>query len=376
MKKLFAALITVTTLACTFASCGDKPEKKASNSSSEAVSESSDTEDSGYESYEDAIGDFYRLMAEKDYDGALSVKMPKNIRDLIWFTLSQDSDGQERSVDWDEEVLDEQFGDWDYFQKLTFEEIADEIPLDEQDIEQILDSVNAEFYAIRKAAESYEVLPEPEVLGDKIDELIEQTIDRASGKLKTDLDPEYEHASEVRQFNIRLSDSHDINYFHTVLVYFVDGEGWFLLDTDETETEDDWYDSTQGIGYIAEEIYPAAADVLNAMIGSNEQDLAMVDWTANMIISPDPELCYNFDQAAAKAVCEGIAEKVEGIGDVDYFVVLGDNGIQDVVIAKKDEHKFVRIFPSGLIELSDDDYVNASDMTFEQAHELTIQKME
>ncbi|HBB20612.1 MAG TPA: hypothetical protein DCZ62_09290 [Ruminococcus sp.] len=373
MKKLFAALIALTTLACTFASCGDKPEKKASNSSSEAVSESSDTEVSGYENGEEAAKAFFTLMSDEDYDNAFSVLMPEKIRDIVWYTISEEDSSGKRIVEWDEESLDELFGYWDYYHKMTFQETVSEETYDEEEKERDLNYINAWFCSARKAAESYDELPEPDVLDDKMNELIDEVIDFNDLRLKADIPSEYEHASDIKKLNVRLSDDKDVDFYHTVTTYYVDGEGWFVFETEEAG-KDGWSNGIAGLSDLGDSIFGATAEVLNGFFNENKFGLAEEDWTTTKrVISPDPELCYNFDPEAAKAVCDGIAEAVEGLDNVVYFVVINGSEIENIVLSRKVNHKYVCIFPHGCIDITEDEYENASDLSYEQAYDIYME---
>ncbi|MBQ8960732.1 MAG: hypothetical protein IJ071_05890 [Ruminococcus sp.] len=383
MKKHIAILTVILTLTCAFASCGDNGRSSSSESTSESsaetVSESSEEsedpdetgeEASGYETSEEAIKAFYDCIAQEDYDGALSVKMPKKIRNLIWYTISEESGGK-RSVDWDEELLDDHFGYWDYYQKPVFKEILSEEPGDDDDLAYI----NAELCCVERAADAFDELPEPEELEEKMDQIYDELVDDYTGLLKSDAELGSYQASEMKSSKVLLSDSHGVELYHTVLTYYVDGEGWFVLGADE-EDKDDWQDGIVGLSDLGDGIYRATADVLNGFFAENKFGLADEDWVTTVrVLSPDQEKCYNFDPEAAKAACDGIAEAVEGLDGVDYFLVIVGNETENIVISRKEKHNIVMIYPHGSIDFSDDDYVNASDLSFEQAYEVYMEKI-
>ena len=375
MKKHITALVLATTLTFSFCSCGNEKDNASSQGSSESISESSgeENEASGYESGEEAARAFFTLMSDEEYDAAFSVLMPEKIRDIDWYTISEEDSSGNRSVEWDDELLDEIFGYWDYFHKMDFQETVSEETYDEEEKERDLNYINAWFYSARKAAESYDELPEPDVLDDKMNELIDEVIDFNDFRLIGEIPSEYEHASDIKKLNVRLADNKGVDFYHIVTTYYVDGEGWFVYETEEAG-KDDWSNGIAGLSDLGDIIYGATADVLNGLFSENKFGLADEDWTTtNRVISPDPELCYNFDPEAAKAVCDGIAEVVEGLDNVVYFVVINGNGIENIVLSRKENHKYVCIFPHGCIDITEDEYENASDLSYEQAYDIYME---
>ena len=82
---------------------------------------------------------------------------------------------------------------------------------------------------------------------------------------------------------------------------------------------------------------------------------------------------YESGEEAAKAVCDGIAEAVEGLDNVVYFVVINGSEIENIVLSRKVNHKYVCIFPHGCIDITEDEYENASDLSYEQAYDIYME---
>ena len=364
MKKKIMTLTVMLTLIGSLTACGSKASgssgksvkkdtEKVHKTSAENLTEDSDT-DTTYDSYEDALAAYYGYVADKDYEKALSVMMPEKACSLITYMYSED------------ELIEEYFDDWDIGQKISFKEVTSEESMDKSDKRELLTMLNAEFYCFDQVIEKYDELPEPEELEEELDDMFYQISDNAPDDC-----PDY--ISDIREVNIRLTDSHDVDYYHRAFVYLIDGEGWRVAGVEE-DSKDEWQSKINSLFYLGDDIGPAAADSLNKLIGENKFELAERDWSSSFVISNDPEYCFQIDKDAAKVVCEDIVANVEGVEDCDFFVAFNGTGLADIIICRKDDHKNICITPSGLIEIGDE-YVNASDLTYEKACELYLQNL-
>ena len=359
MKKIMSIAMSFAVI-CSLTACGSAASDTSANSekrdaekvqetSAEELTEASDTDT--YDSYEDTVIAYYRYVADKDYEKALSVMMPENACSLITYMYSED------------ELIEEYFDDWDIGQKISFKEVTSEESMDKDEKQELLSRLNEEIYCFDQLSGKYDKLPAPEELAEELDDMFCQLSDYDC--------PDY--ISDVRALNIHLTDSHGVDYFHRAYVYLIDGEGWRVAGVEDAP-DDEWQSKIDPLFDLGNEIGPAAADSLNRLIGENKFGLAERDWSQSFVISNDAEYCFQFDADAAKVVCEDIIANVEGAEDCDIFAAFSGTAIADIIICRKDDHNNICITPSGLIDMGDE-YVNASDLTYEKACELYLENL-
>lgn len=364
MNKYIIAFTVIFTL-CTLTACGvntsdssvssvENVDETIVETSAKNLNESSDR--TAYDSYEDALIAYYKYVADNDYDNALSVMMPEEIRSLITYMNSED------------EIIEDFFYGWDINQKILFEDVISEESMDYDEKQEFLTMLDAELYCFNQIIRKYDQFPDPEEMEEELEKLQYQIMEDDSIAC-----PDY--ISDIHKLNIHLTDSHDVDFYHTVVVYQIDGERWYVIEAEEDDDyKEDWTTKVIVLSNMGEQVWSAAADSLNNLITENKFGLAEIDWSQPFAISSDSELCFRFDKDAAKVVCEDIFANVEDSENYDFFIVLSDYSINDIIICSKDDHNNICITPSGCIDM-EDGYENASDLTYEKACQLYLQNI-
>lgn len=369
MKKPLTAFTIIVALICTLTACVTDTTSDLSFSSEESAFETMKetsaeglTEFSGesaYDSYEDALAAYYGYVISKDYDSALSVMMPESVCRLIKYMKSE------------EEILEEYFYEWDINQKIIFKEVLSEVTMDDAERRQLCDDINAELHCFMQISEKYEQFPPFEELEEEINEMYSQMMNPYNGWILPDSYPRY--ISDIHKVNVHLTNSRDVDFYHTAVVYLIDNEGWHVIQVEE-DPKEEWQKKVGALADMGHHIWSAAADSLNSALAENQFGFAEKDWSQPCVISSDPELCFNFNEEASLAVCGEIIAGVEGAENYDFFIALSANGIDDIIICSKDDHNNICITPSGCICIGDE-YENASDLTYEKACQLYLQNM-
>lgn len=356
MKKYLSVIAMMLALTCTVTACGANKSSDVSSKEnvSESMSELADSSDKAvYDTYEEALAAYYEYVADEDYYGALSVVMPENVCSLIKYMRSED------------EIIEEYFDEWDINKKLCFDEVVSEIKMDDAEKQEFYDYINAELYCFSQISEKYEQFPPAEDLEEELNGLYDQIMDKAS----TNSCPDY--VSDIRNVKVHLTTSHDVDIYHTAIVYLIDDEGWRIIWIEE-DSKEEWEKKITSIADMGHNVWTSSLDLVNEYIAENKFGLAEKDWTKPCAISTVPDFCYNFDKEAALEFCEDIYSDIDGAEKYDFFIAFSGSTMTDIIICSKDDHKNICITPSGSIDIGDE-YENASDLTFEKACQLYLE---
>ncbi len=393
MKKIIA-LFAVTTVLCSFASCGQDPADEVSEESSatsvEEVSEEETTEEtteeiteSGTEeevtesetsekesetedkaestdepsenlsadgSYEDAINMFIDCMNNKDIEGLMKLSFPDKYIDAMKFFV-EISGGSLDELTMSAEESDE---------SLHLVEIVSAEPMSSEDMDML-----KEMYG------SFELINQYIEQNGK-DNIDEEKLEEFISESDSENPPEpYFEVSDGQIVNCMIEYEYENGETETaeseLMMYYIDGEGW---KTDMSL-----------MGYVKKSkqasINTTAATIIKAAnVSLTDLDVQGVE-IPDCIVSSDHAKNYNVSDDFVSQLEEGMEVCFPDYKNYNYFIII-KNGVADYLTVNDPESpKYTGTYPAQQVYSADGEYVAKDEKcTFDELYNICLEQIQ
>ncbi len=388
MKKVIA-LFAVTTVLCSFASCGQDPADEVPEESSatsveevseeetteeitesekEEVTESetseteSETEDvsestdepsenlSADSSYEDAINMFIDCMNNKDIEGLMKLSFPDKYIDTMKFFVEISGGSLDELT-----MSAEESGE-----NLRLVEIVSAEPMSSEDMD-MLKEMYGSFELINQYVEQNGK--------DNIDEeKLEEFISESDSE---NLPEPYFEISDGQIVNCMIEYEYENGETETseseLMMYYIDGEGW---KTDMSL-----------MGYVKKSkqasINSSAKSIINAAnVSLTDLDVQGVE-IPDCIVSSDHTKNYNVSDDFVSQLEEGMEAFFPDYKDYDYFIVI-KNGVADYLAVNDPENpKYTGTYPAEKVYSVDGEYTKKDkNLTFDEIYQSCLDEIQ